>query len=125
MQSETAENFSLTIEMIKVAEIAMSASWPAANPERRPTYLVIDKVMATLNARGELCEAGGWMETTNIKVNTWHNNGHGINELYITWCNPNDEHDPNLVNSSCTTSAKSQRSRAQTSGASQKNNREC
>lgn len=79
----------------------MSASWPAGRPDRRPTYLVIDKgckVMATLNARNELLpQAGGWMRTTNIKVDTWHYNGHAVDNLCVTWCNPNDEHDPNLV----------------------------
>ena len=79
----------------------MNASWPAEQPERRPTYLTIDKgckVMATLNTRGELMpQNGGWMRTTNIKVDTWHYNGHGVDELCVRWCNPNDEFDPNLV----------------------------
>ncbi|KDQ58079.1 hypothetical protein JAAARDRAFT_129478, partial [Jaapia argillacea MUCL 33604] len=79
----------------------MGATWPAHNQHTtRPTYLAIDKgckVMTTLNTRQELQGAHGWMATTNIKVDTWHYNGHGIDDLCTTWCNPNDQHDPNLI----------------------------
>lgn len=78
----------------------MNATWPVDDPSKRPTYLVIDKgckVMATLHARQELLPPHGWMATTNLKVDPWHYNGHRIDALCVKWCNPNDEHDPNLV----------------------------
>ncbi|KZP05861.1 hypothetical protein FIBSPDRAFT_765317 [Athelia psychrophila] len=92
----------------------MSASWPADHPELRPTYLGIDKgckVMATLNTRGELLQQdGGWMKTTNIKVDTWHFNGHGVDALCVEHCNPNDEHDLNLARRAAQSADRLQRS---------------
>ena len=78
----------------------MNDTWPPTSPENRPTYLAIDKgckVMQTLAHEQLLFPPDGWMATTNIKVDTWHYNSHAIDELCVTWCNPNDRHDPNLV----------------------------
>jgi hypothetical protein len=50
--------------------------------------------MSTANI---LLPPNGWLATTNIKVDPWHYNSHAIDELCITWCNPSDRHDPNLV----------------------------
>jgi hypothetical protein len=78
----------------------MNDTWPATHPEKRPTYLGIDKgckVMQTLATEDNLFPPNGWMATTNIKVDPWHYNSHRIDQLCITWCNPSDRHDPNLV----------------------------
>ncbi|KZP21408.1 hypothetical protein FIBSPDRAFT_740505 [Athelia psychrophila] len=78
----------------------MSDTWPADNPTGRPTYLGIDKgckVMQTLHSENNLLPPNGWSATTNIKVNPWHYNSHQIDQLCITWCNPSDRRDPNLI----------------------------
>lgn len=76
----------------------MNDSWP--QQVDRPTYLGIDKgckVMATLRQENNLLPPAGWLATTNIKVDPWHYNSHQIDALCITWCNPTDRQDPNLI----------------------------
>ncbi|KZT20056.1 hypothetical protein NEOLEDRAFT_1076509 [Neolentinus lepideus HHB14362 ss-1] len=78
----------------------MNCTWSHDGEAKWPTFLAIDKgckVMTTLNAPGELHGDNGWMQTTNIKVDTWHYNGHSIDALCMTWCNLNDKTDLNLV----------------------------
>jgi hypothetical protein len=78
----------------------MNDTWPSSHPERRPSFLAVDKgcqVMSTLDANGELIGNGGWMQTTRLKVDPWHYNGHQIDALCVNFCNPTDRRDPNLV----------------------------
>jgi hypothetical protein len=78
----------------------MNDTWPSSHPESRPSFLAIDKgcqVMSTLDVNGELIGNGGWMETTRLKVDPWHYNGHQIDALCVNFCNPTDRRDPNLV----------------------------